>query len=200
MNLSRPSIVIVGSSVAAGYHASHNHGWAQQLEGALKQRNPHWVVRNEAIPGLNSSETQELLHCVLQRSPVSVVVIGLSLANEGLLEDLTHPPVSFTHNVKAMVEACHAMGSRAVLGGLYPNDCYSPDAYTILQSVDSAMTKWGADGKLEFLAATDDGRGHWRREFAADPGHPNDVGHRAMFDAIDLSLFDRLLGSGSTAR
>jgi hypothetical protein len=30
---------------------------------------------------------------------------------------------------------------------------------------------------------------HWKAGLAMDSGHPNDAGHRAMFEAIDLSIF-----------
>ena len=30
---------------------------------------------------------------------------------------------------------------------------------------------------------------HWKTGLATDSGHPNDAGHRAMFEAIDLSIF-----------
>lgn len=43
---------------------------------------------------------------------------------------------------------------------------------------------------LDWLEAVGDGRGRWKRELVADAGHPNDLGHRKMFEAIDLSLFE----------
>ena len=53
------------------------------------------------------------------------------------------------------------------------------------------METWGVP-VLDFLSATDNGRGHWKKGIYQDAMHPNEKGHRLMFEAIDLTLFDRL--------
>jgi hypothetical protein len=43
------------------------------------------------------------------------------------------------------------------------------------------------------MSAVDDGKGHWPQGCYADASHPNQQGHKKMFDAIDLSFFPTTL-------
>jgi hypothetical protein len=48
---------------------------------------------------------------------------------------------------------------------------------------------WGVP-VLDWLAAVDNGQGDWKAGTSFDPAHPNTLGHRLMYEAIDLRLFD----------
>ena len=77
-----PVIVVIGSSVAQGCGASNFHGWSAQLANALRGRAR---LVNVAEGGADTGRTiQRFPHVVPQHRP-AMVVIGLSLANEGLL-------------------------------------------------------------------------------------------------------------------
>ena len=51
------------------------------------------------------------------------------------------------------------------------------------------MLSWGVP-VLDWLAAVDDGQGAWKAGISFDPAHPNTIGHRLMYEAIDLRLFE----------
>lgn len=67
----------------------------------------------------------------------------------GLLEALRGPPATFTRNVQAIVQLCRSKGCRTVLGGLYPNDFYSPDSYAVLVFAPFSVPKNGSQGAFE---------------------------------------------------
>eukprot|EP01006_Ploeotia_vitrea_P047830 TRINITY_DN67167_c5_g8_i1.p1 TRINITY_DN67167_c5_g8~~TRINITY_DN67167_c5_g8_i1.p1 ORF type:complete len:213 (-),score=20.18 TRINITY_DN67167_c5_g8_i1:154-792(-) len=193
------SVAVLGSSVAAGYYSTRNQGWAYHLNVALKARYPKDQIQfqNYAIPGANTAQTLKVVKQLIskwkQGGAPQCVIIGLSVANEGLLWLPSNEVVSsFTTNMKKMVQLLKDAGVRKVfLGGLYPNNDYTPEMYTVLQQVDKQMSGW-ADGKLDFLSVMDDKHGHWKAGLWEDGSHPNTEGHLQMFKGIDLTLFDAL--------
>lgn len=50
------------------------------------------------------------------------------------------------------------------------------------------MDGW-VSSQIDFITPLDDGVGRWRVGLMADPGHPNTEGHRVMFKAIDMNIF-----------
>mmetsp|Transcript_49314 Transcript_49314/g.81880 ORF Transcript_49314/g.81880 Transcript_49314/m.81880 type:complete len:236 (-) Transcript_49314:45-752(-) len=185
-------ILVVGSSVAAGSVASTNKGWVALLANALAHKYAYSLV-NEAQGGLNIEITREVLSFTLKRFQPRFVIIGLSLANEGLpwtsnAKQALQVSRNFEKGMKLMVSMVIANNAQPVLGSVYPFDEYRDFHVKELRRVHVAMIQWGWP-VLNFLSALDDGHGHWRVGTAADAGHPNDAGHRAMFNAIDLSLF-----------
>jgi hypothetical protein len=60
---------------------------------------------------------------------------------------------------------------------------------TVLRELNERMLARVRFPVLNFLAAMDNGNGHWREGEYVDAGHPNTAGHRRMFDAIDLRIF-----------
>ncbi len=82
--LIRPNtIIVIGSSVAYGLAATSNHGWVYKTQKALKARQRPWNVYNYCECSYNSAETMKTLqHIVLPQKP-DVVIIALSLRNEG---------------------------------------------------------------------------------------------------------------------
>eukprot|EP00965_Chrysotila_dentata_P235430 6200743-Pleurochrysis_carterae.AAC.3 len=129
------------------------------------------------------------------------VVIGLSLANEGLflardVSEIDRVRDRFLDGMQKLAETAQASGAMPVIGGVYPNDFYEPVHAQTLRSVEATMRGWTTSRGwkyISFLSALDDGEGRWQRGLSADPSHPNEEGHKAMFDAIDISLFDELV-------
>ena len=81
----RPLVLVVGSSVSMGVGASSLHNsWAGQLERALEARNIR--LRNEAVSGTETRYTLGRLQALPVRGKhgPSVVIVALSLNNEGL--------------------------------------------------------------------------------------------------------------------
>jgi len=96
---SRQRIVVTGSSVAAGYHATRERGWATLLREELGKRRSSTSFENVAIPGANTQDiirsfkfdvaTLQPGKCFAlrlnQQIGLDIVIVGLSLMNEGLV-------------------------------------------------------------------------------------------------------------------
>ncbi|KAG1671160.1 hypothetical protein FOA52_005414 [Chlamydomonas sp. UWO 241] len=191
-------VLVVGSSVAKGVGATRTYGWAAMLGDALRSEYGSLYV-NEAVSGYNTRATAAPLPGLLEKHRPSAVVIGLSLANEGLTSMRTASQAAVLaagYEARLLGIAATAVAydgvKLVVLGGLYPNNNYSAEQYSELLASNARLDVSGYP-MIDFLAITDDGRGAWRAGTYADAGHPNDAGHAAMFSAVDLELFSGLV-------
>ncbi|MDX2212304.1 MAG: DUF1796 family putative cysteine peptidase [Oculatellaceae cyanobacterium bins.114] len=184
-------IVVIGSSVALGCSAWLLQGWAWHLGQALQQRYGHQLVNLSEI-GTNVSTTIARFSQVVAPEKPDIVIIALSLGNEGLASS---PPSQrraiqqhFENGLHQLVKMTRELGARPILGGVYPNGGYLPEHYGLLRETHKCMLTWGVP-VLDWLSAVDDGQGRWKPGMWIDPAHPNTLGHRQMAEAIDLSLF-----------
>lgn len=185
-------IAVVGSSVAEGYNTWRKRGWAWLLGEALHQTYGHRVV-NVSQCGANTAITKERLrsHAVTQLKP-DIVIIALSLGNEGL----AHCPAAerraaqhrFEQGLLDMISMVLAMDAMPILGGVYPNNDYNAETYAMLKETARTMATWNVP-IFEWLPVLDDGHGRWKESLYFDHAHPNTEGQRHMFECIDLSLF-----------
>eukprot|EP01130_Rhizamoeba_saxonica_P003863 TRINITY_DN1602_c1_g1_i2.p2 TRINITY_DN1602_c1_g1~~TRINITY_DN1602_c1_g1_i2.p2 ORF type:complete len:100 (-),score=30.40 TRINITY_DN1602_c1_g1_i2:111-410(-) len=87
--------------------------------------------------------------------------------------------------LKTMIEAINAV---PMFGGTYPNGYYQQLHYDLCITVDEEMRSWGVP-VFDFMGATAQPDGTWIPQYEFNAGHPNDEGHKAMFDAIPIELF-----------
>jgi lysophospholipase L1-like esterase len=183
-------VAVIGSSVAAGFNAWLVRGWAWRLREALRALGID--LANVSEPGANVVRTIQRFPEVVPPERPDVVVIGLSLGNEGLANcgPGEGRPVQkgFEEGLLRLVRMTEDLGATPVLGGVYPNGNYSLEHYELLRETRERMLSWGIP-VLDWLSALDDGAGKWKPGIWFDPGHPNSEGHRLMFEAIDLGLF-----------
>uniref|UniRef100_A0A7S4C1K7 SGNH hydrolase-type esterase domain-containing protein n=1 Tax=Chrysotila carterae TaxID=13221 RepID=A0A7S4C1K7_CHRCT len=199
-NLLACDVLLVGSSVARGQAAPSGKGWGELLAKELRNKYGFQMV-NAAIPGTDTTATLQAMKVALKTCKPCAVVIGLSLANEGLflardVSEIDRVRDRFLDGMQKLAETAQASGAMPVIGGVYPNDFYEPVHAQTLRSVEATMRGWTTSRGwkyISFLSALDDGEGRWQRGLSADPSHPNEEGHKAMFDAIDISLFDELV-------
>mmetsp|Transcript_758 Transcript_758/g.1420 ORF Transcript_758/g.1420 Transcript_758/m.1420 type:complete len:327 (-) Transcript_758:228-1208(-) len=185
-------VAICGSSVAAGSWAFQDQGWAWILARALEERYNHQTV-NVAVHGYDTQHLLKDFQRLVASQKPDYVVIGLSVANEGLswkpMEEWEAVSLSFKNGIRQLLLEIKQIGAQAVLGDVYPNGDYAhekqlhllKDAHEFLASQNVPVLSW--------LGPLDDGHGRWRDGLMNDPAHPNSHGHRKMFEAIDLSIF-----------
>lgn len=185
-------IVVIGSSVALGCSAWLLRGWAWHLGQALQQRYGHHLV-NVSEVGANVGTTIARFPQVVRPEAPDLVIIALSLGNEGLASS---PPAHyrsiqrrFENGLQQLIKMTRECGAQPILGGVYPNGDYSPGHYAVLRDTQQRILSWGVP-VLDWLATVDDGQGRWQPGLSFDAAHPNTTGHRRMYDAIDLSLFE----------
>ena len=184
-------IVVFGSSVAYGTGATNNQGWGYKL-GEYVTANG-WTFNNVSIGGNTTVNLINRFYTDVVPLQPDVVIIGLSLANEGILNSSGKEGVfdQYIGNIFRLVDMCRQQCFKVVVGGTYPNNSYTSVEYNYIKQADKFLQS-SQIPYINFLGSVDDGTGKWRSGMFSDGGHPNDVGHTAMYRSIPLTLFDRL--------
>ena len=186
-------IVFFGSSVSFGSGATSDHGWAYRLT----QRLTSYTCVNKSIGGNTTVSLINRFYTDVVPENPSIVVIGLSLANEGLQgADKDGVYNQYINNMHTLVAMCRKMGYAVIVTGAYPNDGYTALEYQYIKQANKVLENSDFP-YINFLGAVDDGIGHWRSGMASDAGHPNDIGHEALSRTFPQSIFDRLPASSS---
>lgn len=184
-------IMVIGSSVAVGQKAWLLEGWASRLGESLQAKYGHRLI-NVSEAGANISRTIERFGSVVTPEQPDVVIIALSLGNEGFAHCPPHHRRAvqrrFESGLQQLIQMTRALGARPILGGVYPHGDYTPEHHWWLQDTHHRMLKWGVP-ILDWLAGLDNGYGRWKAGISFDPAHPNTLGHQLMYAAIDLSIF-----------
>ncbi|MCC5599983.1 DUF1796 family putative cysteine peptidase [Nostoc favosum] len=188
----RLKIVVIGSSVALGHKAWFLKGWVWLLAEALQQKYGHQLV-NVSEVGANVSRTIARFGSVVTPEQPDIVIIALSLGNEGLAYCPPHERRAvqrrFESGLQQLVKMTRDIGAIPILGGVYPNGDYSQEHYWLIRDTHNRMLSWGVT-VLDWLATVDDGQGRWKAGISFDPAHPNTIGHSLMYQQIDQHLFD----------
>ncbi|WP_404790444.1 DUF1796 family putative cysteine peptidase [Altericista sp. CCNU0014] len=195
-NLSQGSenlkILVLGSSVALGYKAWMFRGWSWLLGQSLRLKFGHQVV-NASEVGANASRTIARFPSVVAREQPDIVIVSLSLGNEGLAHCAPHQRKSvqrrFEAGLQQLVKMTRDLGALPILGSVYPHNDYCAEHYSLLLDTHNRMLN-SNEMVLDWLSAVDDGQGRWREGTSFDPSHPNLIGHQLMYQAIDLNFFE----------
>ncbi len=184
-------IAVIGSSVALGCNGWLLRGWAWHLEQVLHKKYGHILVNLSEV-GANVSTTINRFPVVVAPEKPDVVIIALSLGNEGLAHCPPHQRRAaqrrFESGLLQLIKMTRELGALPILGGVYPNGDYNSEHNWLLRETHNRMLKWGVP-VLDWLDAVDDGAGRWKAGTFFDSAHPNMEGHRLMYQAIDLRLF-----------
>eukprot|EP00931_Biecheleriopsis_adriatica_P090633 TRINITY_DN64591_c0_g1_i1.p1 TRINITY_DN64591_c0_g1~~TRINITY_DN64591_c0_g1_i1.p1 ORF type:complete len:274 (+),score=72.68 TRINITY_DN64591_c0_g1_i1:64-822(+) len=198
--------LVIGSSVAKGEGAEAGpqpgKGWAQHLADALWDQD--WRFHNLARGWTRSQLWHDLIVQKVtseQLKPFSMVVLSLSLGNEGFASIETEEKRQETaqHFLRYMRMATRELRqrmnshARLVLGGPYANNGYSKAHLAILEQVRDEMATWEeVDYFVDFMKEpAQDGQGHWQKDSFRDGAHPNSRGHHGMFQCIDPAEIGR---------
>lgn len=184
-------ILVIGSSVALGCSAWLLRGWAWHLGRTLQQKYGHQLVNRSELGATVSTTIAQFSNKVISERP-DIVIIALSLGNEGLASSAPcqRPAIQrhFENGLKQLVKMTEELGARPILGGVYPRGDYSSGNCGLLRETNRRMLTWGVP-VLNWLALLEAGQGQWKDGISFDKAHPNTIGHRLMYDAIDLTLF-----------
>lgn|GEM_PF-2152204 len=204
-------VVVLGSSVAWGQGASpQSQGWAYRLQNLLQNQAPivpgsevKWQVANASIPGDTTGKVLARFQndLVNAHPDGDIVIIGLSLANEGLVgaNDAAAQSVyeSFRSGMAEIISRCRQNGYYPVIGLVYPNGNYTASQYGFVKRMNLLLNSWNVPS-FNFLGGPDNGSGKWAPGHETDPYHPNNAGHGEMYYTIVPSLFDAI-AAGKTA-
>ncbi|MEN9201686.1 MAG: SGNH/GDSL hydrolase family protein [Thermostichus sp. DG_1_5_bins_95] len=184
-------IVVLGSSVALGCSAWLLRGWAWHLEQALQERYGYQLINLSEL-GANVQRTLNRFSQVVTPEKPDIVIVALSLGNEGLAfcspQDRVLIQKRFENGLKQLILMTEQIGALPILGGVYPHRDYTSEHRVLLQETHHRMLSWGYP-VLNWLPVLEDGQGGWKEGLSFDAAHPNSKGHQLMFESIDLSLF-----------
>ncbi|MES2658458.1 MAG: GDSL-type esterase/lipase family protein [Verrucomicrobiota bacterium] len=202
-------VVVLGSSVAAGAGAAtQSDAWAYRMENLLENQSPiipgsrvAWQVENASIGGNNTTAVLNRFQADVAdaRTDANMVIIGLSLANEGLIGAGNPQSVfdSFKNGMTQIVARCRAEGFYPIIALCYPQNLYTAAEYGYVKRMNVLLNTWNVPS-INLLGAIDDGTGHWAPGHSADDGHPNSTGHGELFSAIVPSMFDAIVAGKTT--
>ena len=202
------TVVAFGDSITDGMGSSpgSNHRWPDLLEERLRARAPEVGVVNAGIAGnrllvklIGDSGLERFQRDVLGVPGVSAVVVLLGIND---LAAHAPEPESSAEEVIAghqrLLAAARARGVRVLGATLLPFEGADGDGFFLpsdepkRQAVNAWIRTAGAYGAVvDFDRAIADRAHPARIAPAFDSGdhlHPNDAGHQAMADAIDLAL------------
>jgi lysophospholipase L1-like esterase len=197
-------IAMFGSSVANGTGDElGREGYTGLLRGLLAQRG--WEVLNQSRGGDTTPRLAQRFEPVGAPDPAtryllpvrpSYVVLGLSIANEGIFEAATTAEKDavykqYADGMKGLIDRARANGITPVVTLAYPRDAYTPVEYEYLRRINLLQNTWDVPS-VNFLGAIDDGMGHWTKGFGFDDKHPNAAGHREFLYSWVPSLFEAL--------
>ena len=205
------AVVTLGNSITDGTLSTvdANSRWPDHLARRLAARGSGALgVVNAGIAGnrvlhdlggfgVNALARLEL--DVLSLAGVTHVVVLEGINDIGLGGTLAPEEASADEIIaghRQLIVRAHARGLKIYGATLTPFEgafYFSPEGEVKRQAVNEWIRTSGAyDAVIDFDAATRDPNqpSRFRPGFSEDSLHPNDVGYKAMADAVDLSLFD----------
>jgi lysophospholipase L1-like esterase len=197
-------IAVFGSSVANGTGDEfQKEGYTGLLRELMAPRG--WEVLNQsrggdttiriaprfAPEGTPDPNTRYLL-------PVNpgYVVIGLSLANEGIFEAKTKEEKDavykqYSDGIKSLIDRARQNNIVPIVALCYPRMVYTPVEYEYVRRINVLHNSWNVPS-VNFAGALDDGTGRYTLGFDFDDKHPNAMGHREFLYTFVPTMFEAL--------
>ena len=185
-------ILVIGSSVAMGCSAWLLKGWAELLKETLAEKYGHQLINVSELGASVSTTIKRFESVVIPQKP-DIVIIALSLGNEGFAYCQPHERKAlqqrFESGLQRLIQMTKEIGAIPMLGSVYPHGEYSAEHNWFLYDTHSRMLSWDVP-VLDWLTELNDGNGRFAEGLSFDVAHPNSEGHRVMFSAINLPIFD----------
>jgi acyl-CoA thioesterase-1 len=108
------TLLVMGDSLAAGYHLPANQGWVELTARQMKNSHPAWRVVNASISGETTAGGAARIAAILAREHPVVVVLELG-ANDGLRG---LPLAQTREHLETMVNAAQSAGAKVLLIGM----------------------------------------------------------------------------------
>lgn len=179
-------IVCLGDSITWGFPFGPQDSWTEMLQKQLQVQ-----IINRGINGNTTSDMLERFdRHVIQAHPTHLILMG------GINDVAAQEPFDvIVLNLQTMVEKAVDNRISVVIGT--PTAVDYPHWERSLERLREWIHQFSEPRELEvidFHLAFYDQQGQLRREFLLpDGGHPTRSGYQAMFQQIDLSIFDPLI-------
>ncbi|MBA4283757.1 MAG: hypothetical protein C0432_05640 [Candidatus Puniceispirillum sp.] len=195
-NIDDLEISVMGSSVANGFGATNNQGYAYQYGQLLGERfssgtSSKFTTSNISINGNNTLSLLSRYEKDLIGDCSKYVIYGLSLGNEGIHENGQPAFDQFKANMLLLIAKAKQNGKIPVVMNNYTREDYNAADYNFIKQMNLLIHEWDVPS-INLLGAIDNGAGRWAAGYKYDDLHPNDIGHAEFFYAMVPSLFDAL--------
>lgn len=179
----KKKVVCLGDSITYGFPFGPRASWVNMLDQVLDAQ-----VINQ---GINGNTTTDMLRrferSVLRYNPTHVIIMG------GINDVICAESYDrITWNLREMIEKAGAAGIEVILG--LPTAVDEPYWEKLIKRIRQWMLNYALEHSIKvinFAAAFYDEKGKVRSDLLlADGGHPDISGYQAMFEQIDLSLFE----------
>ncbi len=182
---SKPKLVVVGSSTAAGAGASRrSFSWAALWAASLEL----WGIEviNVSVGGHSSSDALARLDADVFSLAPADVVFATNVFNDGFASPRWPAVVDgYIKRTEEAVARVERTGARAWLIGQLPCDAYVHGQEAGLESVYRHFDETGLLINDAWGNVNDPSRpAVWSEGLSPDGVHPNDAGHRLLFESI----------------
>lgn len=192
-------IAHMGSSVATGWNATMDQGYAYQYTDLLEDRFSNntsannWDITNISIPGNNTTDVMGRWgdHLVPECNKYKYVVYALSLGNEDVKNQGVTAYNRFRDNLLTLITNAENEGMIPIIANTYPSRQYGATEYSFLKQINLLIHEWDVPS-INLLGGLDDSTGKWVDGFWDDDWHPNTIGHTELMYTLVPSLFDAL--------
>jgi len=176
-------IVCLGDSITYGFPFGPRASWVSMLEQALNVE-----VINQGINGNTTTDMAcRFERSVLKYNPSHLIIMG------GINDVICAESFDrISWNLREMIEKAKKAGINVILG--LPTAVDEPYWEKLIGRIREWMREYAREHNLQvidFASAFYDEKGNLKTELLlADGGHPDINGYQAMFDQIDLSIFE----------
>jgi len=198
------NVVFFGSSVCKGSGDADLHGYAWQFfhSGAVDTLRYNYINASRGGDNTIKIERDDRIGKDLFPTEPDIVVIGLSLGNEGITKakdenEKERILEQFRSRVLAMADNFQTLGIKPIIVNCYANNSFEESHYNFTKRMNRSINTWDYPS-VNVLGTIDDLEGKWVEGHFRDGGHPNTVGHKEMSYAIVPTLFDALLAGKET--
>ncbi|MDX2565319.1 GDSL-type esterase/lipase family protein [Streptomyces sp. TX20-6-3] len=203
---SRRTVVVIGASVSGGHSTSHGAAWPEQTDKRLQEADRPFSVTNASIGAtrLLTRNDDGRPSALARQERDALAVPGVhTIVLTDVINDIQQTPHQYDPQViingfKEFVFRAHARGVRVVATTIPPYNGfprYEPAGEHCRQTVNTYIRHSDLfDAVLDFDTILKDPADPTRLRPAYDSGdhlHPNDRGHHAIAEAIDLQELTR---------
>jgi lysophospholipase L1-like esterase len=197
------TIVVLGSSTAAGVGSSLYAGlpnnnaypvsstsWVGLFSTAMVAKG--YTVVNQSIPGTQTADSIARFYKDVSKFKPKFVFLATSIWNEPNIQSgYIAATKLYLDNIYTLCRMVESIGAIPVLLGPYPSWMADATSYPLMKALYATLERI-APVIADFMGVVDAGTGTWQASTTVDYTHPNDLGHAAFFDAINLTMFDQL--------
>jgi len=177
-------VVCLGDSITWGFPHGAEYSWVRMLDDALDGE-----FVNQGINGNTTSDmVRRFDRSVLKYHPTHIIIMG------GINDVFWGESYDrITLNLQTLADKARAAGIKVIMGT--PTAVDDPAVERLLARIRDWIKVFGSKNNIpviDFAAAFFDSSGAVRCDLLlADGGHPTRAGYQAIYEQIDLHIFER---------